>query len=50
MWPVATAFVILLALVWYWRIDTFLLAIVSLADLLFSIKRRAKHVQTKIKE
>ena len=48
LWPVIVIILLVVMLVfWYYRIDTFLLALVSLLDLLFSIKRRAKFVQTK---
>ena len=46
IWPVAAA-VVLLALIRYWRFDTLVMALVSLFDMLFSIKRRARSVQTK---
>ncbi|MGK3753099.1 MAG: acyl-CoA synthetase (AMP-forming)/AMP-acid ligase II [Bacillariaceae sp.] len=49
LWPVVVIILLvaLMLICWYYRIDTFLLALVSLLDLLFSVKRRAKFVQTK---
>jgi UDP-N-acetylmuramyl pentapeptide phosphotransferase/UDP-N-acetylglucosamine-1-phosphate transferase len=50
LWPVVVIILLvaLMLICWYYRIDTFLLALVSLLDLLFSVKRRAKLYKQKI--
>ncbi|VEU36566.1 unnamed protein product [Pseudo-nitzschia multistriata] len=50
-WAVSAAFaVVVVALVRYWHLDSFVLGLLSLLDLLLAIKRRARSVQTKSPE